>query len=104
MDWKEHDGWAKAGKIGKHTGIGLLGVIGISQILDIKHNQQQKLESIRMINEAEREMERRKKHEDKMTRDLLVGDAYNILPGLPGNDIGKIVLDMWNNRIGHTRF
>lgn len=94
----------KFGKTVKAGGIGLVAIFAGAQVLDIAKGNKEKLEAIRMTKEAEREMARRKKKEDKMTRELLMSNAYNILPGLPGNDMGGIVLDMWKNRTGHTRF
>ena len=82
--------WARAMKIGTLVG---MGIIGVSSLLDISEKLDRKTDAQRMVRKQEKNLERRQIAEKRILDSMGYGHV----------DMGQIVFDMFNERIGHHK-
>lgn len=77
----------------KALGVAAIGVVGVATLLDIGNGLSEKKEVARMLKEQEQQLEKRQIAERKSLR----RDSYDYV------DMGQIVTEMFNERIGHYK-
>lgn len=96
----------------KLAGMGMVGAFGLATMLDMSHKASDRTLNARIVRQSELAAQKRQRQQQTLQHDILAYDKGNfmgisnssILAGLPGNNPAQIVLDSWNNRIGHTFF